>query len=239
VNSISQYENLSGVLLTKPVNLDGAQSYTMSGTVGIPLKKVTTGRRSPVNLNLTTTARYNRDVSQRFDTVWYNYTSGLGERMSFNYFIQDKLDLQAIANFNYNDARYSLNKTQNYKYFDQHYSIDITYTLFKKIMINNDFDYYINTGRADGFNQNIPLWNAYISCLLFKKQNGELRITGVDLLNQNRSIVRTASEAYIEDSYTRVLQRFFLVSFMYNFRSFGKGMFPGRENRERGRRVSS
>jgi hypothetical protein len=239
VNSISQYENLSGVLLTKPVNLDGAQTYTMSGTVGIPLKKVTTGRRSPVNLNLTTTARYNRDVSQRFDTVWYNYTSGLGERMSFNYFIQDKLDLQAIANFNYNDAKYSLNKNQNYKYFDQHYSIDITYTLFKRIMINNDFDYYINTGRADGFNQNIPLWNAYISCLLFKKQNGELRITGVDLLNQNRSIVRTASEAYIEDSYTRVLQRFFLVSFMYNFRNFGKGMFPGRENRERGgRRVS-
>ncbi len=73
-----------------------------------------------------------------------------------------------------------------------------------------------------------------------KKQNGELRITGVDLLNQNRSIVRTASESYIEDSYTRVLQRFFLVSFMYNFRSFGKGMFPGRENRERGgRRYSS
>lgn len=239
VNSTSQYENLSGVLLTKPVNLNGAQSYNLSGTVGIPLKKVTTGRRSPVNLNLTTTARYNRDISQRFDTVYYNYTSGLGERMSFNYFIQDKLDLQAIANFNYNDARYTLNSAQNYKYFDQHYSIDITYTLFKKIMINNDFDYYVNTGRADGFNQNIPLWNAYISCLLFKKQNGELRITGVDLLNQNRSIVRTVSESYIEDSYTRVLQRFFLVSFMYNFRSFGKGMFPGRENRERGRRISS
>ncbi len=89
-----------------------------------------------------------RDVNRRFDTVRYNYTSGLGERVTFNYFIQDKLDLQAIANFNYNDAKYTLNKDQNYKYFDQHYSIDITYTFFKRIMINNDFDYYINTGRA-------------------------------------------------------------------------------------------
>ncbi len=236
VNSTSKLEE--GVLLTRPENLNGAQNYSMSGTIGIPLKKVTTGRRSPVNLSLTTSARYNRDVSKLQDTIRFNYTNGLGERVSFNYFIQDKLDLQANANFNYNDAKYSLNKAQNYKYFDQHYSIDVTYTILKRIMINNDFDFYVNTGRADGFNQSIPLWNAYVSCLLFKKQNAELRISGVDLLNQNKSIVRTAGETYIDDTYTQVLQRFFLVSFMYNFKSFGKGMFPGRDRggREQGGR---
>ena len=234
VNSISKLDN--AVLLTKPVNLNGAQSLNFSGTIGIPLKKVTTGRRSPVNLNLTSSMRYNKDVSKLYDTVNYNYTRGLGERISFNYFIQDKLDLQANANFNYNDAKFSRNETLNYKYFDHHYSVDVTYTIFKKIMINNDFDYYINTGRAEGYNQSIPLWNAYISCLLFKKQNGEIRISGIDLLNQNKSISRTVSEIYVEDTYTRVLQRFFLVSFMYNFKNFGKGMFPGRENRERGGR---
>jgi hypothetical protein len=234
VNSTSKLDE--GVLLTRPENLNGAQNYSMSGTIGIPLKKVTTGRRSPVNLNFTTSARYNRDVSKLQDTIRFNYTSGLGERVTFNYFIQDKLDLQAIANYNYNDARYSLNKAQNYKYFDQHYSIDVTYTILKRIMINNDFDFYVNTGRADGFNQSIPLWNAYVSCLLFKKQNAELRISGVDLLNQNKSVIRTAGETYIDDTYTQVLQRFFLVSFMYNFKSFGKGMFPGREGRERGGR---
>jgi hypothetical protein len=55
-------------------------------------------------------------------------------------------------------------------------------------------------------------------------------------LNQNKSISRTVSEIYVEDTYTRVLQRFFLVSFMYNFKNFGKGMFPGRDrgSRERG-----
>lgn len=231
VNGISTLD--TGVLLTKPVNLDGAQSFNVSGTIGIPLKKVTTGRRSPVNLNLTTTLRQSRDVSELEKAKNFNYTRTLGERISFNYFIQDKLDLQANASYNYNDARYSVQESLNYKYFDQHYSIDITYTLFKRIMINNDFDYYINTGRADGFNQPIPLWNAYISCLLFKKQNGELRVSGVDLLNQNKSINRSVGDNYIEDTYTRVLQRFFLVSFMYNFKNFGKGMFPGKENRQR------
>lgn len=235
VNSVSKLDD--GVQLTRPENLNGAQNFNFSGTIGIPLKKVTTGRRSPVNVNLTSSMRYNRDVSKLYEVTNFNYTRTLGQRISFNYFIQDKLDLQANAHFNYNDARYSVQETLNYKYFDHHYSLDVTYTIFKKIMINSDFDYYINTGRAQGFNQPIPLWNAYVSCLLFKKQNGEIRISGVDLLNQNKSINRSVGDNYIEDTYTRVLQRFFLVSFMYNFKNFGKGMFPGRENRERsGRR---
>jgi hypothetical protein len=222
-----------GVLLTRPDNLNGSQSFNFSGTIGIPLKKVTTGRRSPVNLNLTSSARYGRDVSKIMDTVRFNYTNTLGQRISFNYFIQDKLDLQANANFNYNNANYTTPGSQDYKYFDQHYSIDVTYTIFKRIMFNNDFDYYINTGRAQGFNQAIPMWNAYISCLLFKKQNGEIRISGIDLLNQNKSINRTVNVLYVEDTYTRVLQRFFLVSFMYNFKNFGKDMFSSHGSRQR------
>jgi outer membrane beta-barrel protein len=220
-----------GVLLTRPENLNGSQSFNFSGTVGIPLKKVTTGRRSPVNLNLTSSARYGRDVSKILDVMQFNYTSTLGERISFNYFIQDKLDLQANANFNYNKANYTTAGATDYKYFDQHYSMDVTYTILKKILFNNDFDYYINTGRAAGFNQAIPMWNAYISCLLFKKQNGELRISGFDLLNQNKSINRTVDPMFVEDTYTRVLQRFFMVSFMYNFKNFGKDMFAGRGSR--------
>jgi hypothetical protein len=231
VNTTSK--ETEGVLLTRPDNLNGSQSFYFSGTVGIPLKKVTTGRRSPVNLNLTSSARYARDVSKILDVVNYNYTSTLGERISFNYFIQDKLDLQANANFNYNKANYTTQGATDYKYFDQHYSLDATYTIFKRIMFNNDFDYYVNTGRAAGFNQAIPMWNAYISCLLFKKQNGELRISGFDLLNQNKSINRTVDPMFVEDTYTRVLQRFFMVSFMYNFKNFGKDMFPGRGNRQR------
>jgi hypothetical protein len=231
VNTTSK--EAEGVLLTRPDNLNGSQSFNFSGTIGIPLKKVTTGRRSPVNLNLTSSARYGRDVSKIMDTVRFNYTSTLGQRVSFNYFIQDKLDLQANASFNYNNANYTTAGAQDYKYFDQHYSIDVTYTIFRRIMFNNDFDYYVNTGRAQGFNQAIPMWNAYISCLLFKKQNGEIRISGIDLLNQNKSINRTVNELYVEDTYTRVLQRFFLVSFMYNFKNFGKDMFSSRGSRQR------
>jgi hypothetical protein len=231
VNSIDSLDD--AVQLIKPENLDGAFNINFHGTIGIPLKKVTTGRRSPVNINLTTTLGYNRDVSKLYKRINFNHTRRIGERINFNYHIEDKLDLGATASFNYNDAKYSVQENLNYKYFNQDYSLDMTYTFFKNFMLNSDFDYYINTGRADGFNQAVPLWNASFSWLFFKKRNGELRFRVIDILSQNKNIDRNIGENFIEDTYTEVLQRFFLVSFMYNFNKFTggrKNMPSGRGN---------
>jgi hypothetical protein len=230
VNSIDTLEE--SVQLIKPDNVNGAFNLNFSGTIGIPLKKVTTGRRSPFNLNLTTTIGYNRDVSKLYKKINFNHTRRIGERINLNYNIQNKLDLSANASFNYNDARYSVQENLNYKYFNQNYSLDVTYTFFKNFMLNSDFDYFINTGRADGFNQSIPLWNASFSWLFFKKRNGELRLRVIDILSQNKNIDRIVGDNFLEDTHTEVLQRFFLVSFMYNFNKFtgGRNMPSGRGN---------
>lgn len=209
------------VQLTKPENVNGAYNLSFSGTIGIPLIKVTTGRRSPMNLNLTSTVRYGRDVSKLYKELNYSFTKTVGQRIRFDYNIPDKLDVGANANYNYNDASYSVQENLNNKYFNHSYSLDVTYTFFKNFMLSSDFDYFVNSGRSDGFNQNVPLWNASAAWVLFKKRNGELRFSVVDILNQNRNIDRTIGENYIEDSYTETLRRFFMVSFMYNLNRFG------------------
>ena len=231
VNSIDSLEN--AVQLIKPENVNGAFNLNFSGTVGIPLKKVTTGRRSPLNVNLTTTIGYNREVSKLYKAINTNHIRRIGERINFNYTIQNKLEFSANAAFNYNDARYSVREDLNYKYFNQNYSMDVTYTFFKNFMLNSDFDYFINTGRADGFNQSVPIWNASFSWLFFKKRNGEIRLRVIDILSQNKNIDRNVGENYIEDTYTEVLQRYFLISFMYNFNKFtgGRGGMPAGGNR--------
>jgi hypothetical protein len=78
-----------------------------------------------------------------------------------------------------------------------------------------------NAGRAEGFNPNFTLWNAYLSKSLLKNKRGEVRVTAYDLLNQNTGIDRSASGNYVQDTRYLVLKQYFMITFTYNLSKFG------------------
>jgi hypothetical protein len=53
---------------------------------------------------------------------------------------------------------------------------------------------------------------------LFSKQQGELTVSVVDLLNQNKSVNRTVTGTYVEDTQNNVLGRYFMLTFTYTVR---------------------
>ncbi|HEY4148942.1 MAG TPA: outer membrane beta-barrel protein [Chitinophagaceae bacterium] len=219
VNSIDSLGN--SILITRPVNLNGAYNLGLSGTLGIPLKKVASGKRSPMNLNLTSSLRYARDVGLLYKQLNYSSTVTASQRVNYNLNVQDRLDIIADINVSYNNAAYTVQSAQSSQYFLQNYALDLTYQFFKRLTLSTDFNYAINSGLSSGFNQHVPLWNGSIAVLLFKKKNGELRVSVYDILNQNKSITHSTGDGYyIKDTYTQVLQRFSLLSFMYNLNHF-------------------
>jgi len=94
-----------------------------------------------------------------------------------------------------------------------------------------DFEYILNQGLSGTVGQNIALLNASLEKTVFKKKNGFIRLSGFDLLNQNKNITRSVTGNSITDTKVNRLTRYFMVSFSYRlnrFTSQGSGNAPGR-----------
>ena len=210
VNSIDTLGK--GVQFTKPVNMNGAHNASVFFTYGKTMKKLKGG-----NINATTFINYNRDVSLLYKEK--NFTNGwtLTQSLGINY-NHKQIDLGFNGSVAYNSTRYSLQSNLNSKYYTQTYSPEFNYTFFKYLIASTDLDYTINSGLSAGFNQHVAYWNASLALQIFKKRDGEIKLGVYDILNQNKSLVRTTGDNYIQDTRTNVLSRYMMLSFTYNIR---------------------
>ena len=71
----------------------------------------------------------------------------------------------------------------------------------------------------------------------FEKQQAELKLTVFDLLKQNQSITRTATDSYIQDVQNQVLRQYFMLTFTYNLKNFGTAKPGNNSGFERERMV--
>ncbi|MFC2107178.1 outer membrane beta-barrel protein [Bacteroidota bacterium] len=203
-----------GAQLTKPVNIDGYWNARTFITYGIPVNKIKT------NINLNTGVTYTHTPGLINEVKNFSNTWNLSQGIVFASNISEKIDYTLSYNGAYNIVKNTIQEELDNNYYYQNLGLKLTWILPKGFVISNDLTHKLYSGLSDDYSENYLLWSAYIGKKFLKGQNLEIKLSAFDILDQNKSIKRSVTESYIEDSWTEVLKRYFMLTLTFNLKNF-------------------
>lgn len=203
-----------GSQIIRPVNLDGYFSLRSFINYTFPIKKIKT------NLSVNVSGNYNNVPGMINTNINYAKTATGGLGLVFSSNISEKFDFTLSSNSSYSNIQNTLQTSSNTNYFSQVSKLKITANPWKGLILQSEYSNTYYSGLTSAFNQSISLWNAAIGYKFLKNKQAELRITVYDILNQNNSVSRTNTDSYIQDSQTNVLNRYYMLTFTYNFKKY-------------------
>lgn len=203
-----------GSQIIRPVNLDGYFSLRSFINYTFPIKKIKT------NLSVNVSGNYNNVPGMINTNINYAKTATGGLGLVFSSNISEKFDFTLSSNSSYSNIQNTLQTSSNTNYLSQVSRLKITANPWKGLVLQSEYSNTYYSGLTSTFNQSISLWNAAIGYKFLKDKQAELRLTVYDILNQNNSISRTNTDSYIQDSQTNVLNRYYMLTFTYNFKKY-------------------
>jgi hypothetical protein len=201
-----------GTQLTKPVNLDGNWNARSFFTYGFPLDLIKS------NLNLNTGLSYTRTpgLINSVQNASNSYAVSQGLVVGSN--ISEGVDFTLSYTANYNIVKNTLQPDLNNNYFSHTGSFRFNWIFWEGVVFRNDLSNILYNGLTGGYDQNYILWNAAIGKKFFQNDRGEIRLSVNDILRQNKSVSRTVSDTYVEDTQNKVLGRYVMLTFTYTIR---------------------
>jgi hypothetical protein len=228
------YELRPGARLSRPENMDGFWNVRSFFNYGQPLNFISS------NFNVNGSVGYSRIPGKIDDQINYANNTNLGAGFNISSNISEKIDFTVSTFSSYNIVSNTLRTTQNNNFFNQNTSVRYNWILWKDLVYRTELNHQYNSGLSAGVDNSFLLWNMSVGKKVLKDKKGEISLSVNDLLKQNLSVRRNITESFVEDVQSTVLQRYFMLTFSYNIRSFaatpapeggeqrGPGMYRGR-----------
>lgn len=202
----------NGSQLNIPININGNMTANAFATFSFPVKKM----KSNWSFNTGLTYTRNQSFINGNKNISNTIAPNIGTNLSSN--ISDKIDFTISYNASYNVVRNSLQLQSNNNFFNHNANVRFNWMFWKGFVFNTTFTNTLYSGISQGFNQSVMLWNAALGYKFLKDKSLDLRVSVNDILNQNRSVNRSVTETYIEDTKSVILQRYFMVTLTYNLK---------------------
>ena len=168
-----------------------------------------------LNLRTLRNVNFNNDVQYASRTITY------GPRLGLRFVWKDLFELRPDYNLSFSQTNFNIDLFDTRQYLRHELRLRTTTFYPEKLEWNNDIRYIYNPDVAPGFQKSSLFWNTSLAYSILHEQ-GTVTFKVYDLLNQNTNSRRSASEDYIEDVQSTVLQQYFMLSFSYKFNTLGK-----------------
>jgi hypothetical protein len=208
----------NGVQVNTPVNVDGT-SYNFAN-IGFNRQFKNKQRFNlTVNVNLTTNLNHVPILFNNEKSYVTSANLGLSSGLLFNW--------HDVVEFG---PKYTPAITKSYYTSSAFANRDITYQTLqgelivrvpKKLVWETNIQYRQINEVTPGIPQSTTYWNAAVTYVMFKEDKGQLRFAVYDILNNNVNINRSFNGNSITDTRTNALNRYFLITYSYNIRTFG------------------
>ena len=203
-----------GSQISKPENVEGYVSAQTYMTYGMPADFIS----SNVNLNLQASYTRTPGIVNNISNYSNSYNYGLGAVISSN--ISSDLDFFASSTTSYNVVKNSKAIENNNEYLSQLSRLRLYWLLFDNFVFQGDLTHKYDGGLSDSYDPNTISFNMSFGVKFFPDNRAELRLSIYDMLNQNSNISRQTTDYYFQEYSTNVIGRYFMLSFLYNIRSF-------------------
>ncbi|WP_317235950.1 outer membrane beta-barrel protein [Niabella hibiscisoli] len=221
--------NDKGITNTTYINLNGYRNFSGLLVYSFPVKFIKS------NFNITTNYNYGKTPSKYNGVIGFvtRNTFGGGAVLSSN--VSEFVDFTLNYDINYTQTTSTLNNASaGQNYLQQSPGANLNLLSRSGWFFNTNVSYQnYKLENAEGVEY--TLWNAAIGKKFLAKKQAELKLSVFDILKQNNSFSQTLNNFnLIQTTTTRVLQQYFMLTFTYSLRNFGKANTSSQRSEERG-----
>jgi len=208
----SQQVDATGKRTLQYVNTNGNFNYSVNGSYNFRINKPAVNLTFGLRMN---GGRYTSFVNNEKNVTDHRTAGG---SFSLHQYVHNKTSIRLMANVNRNTSVSSISRDVRNAFWTQQYSLDVTKFITQRLRIGSDISFNLRE-KVDAFdeNNNVITWNGFISYTVFPNRNGEYRLQGYDLLNQQKGFSRNFYQNSVTEKTYEVLRQYFMLSFTWNF----------------------